>query len=861
MLEAAKSICWFFVSLRSASRRRRAVAFSLLIVACVVAHSAGAIVAAEPAATKQSTADRPATDSLGDPLPAGALLRLGTTRFHAPSSNYEMTLSPDEKTVVTVGHQLMVWDTKTGKELWRADPNKHGLSLSAASYGTRAIVFTADSQHFYTPRSTIGVTRWNVATGENESVSIFGNKVANNTRPQFGHDQMSKAVDLSPDGKTLVIGNAFGVIASDIDGDVLFEIVNTPGPAGDMNRDRLWFGGHYSLVRFSPDGKLLAAVLSESPNEIRLLDSQKGTESRRIALKAKLVRLAFSPDSKQIAATERDNAVRLYAVDAVETANKIWSHIVPLKNRGENYTSAIAYSPNGKLLAVGATDSHIHLLDAATGNETGDLSAELWYPWALAFTADSKTLYSTGWDGGVSRWDVAARKLLPLPVGIRATSVCAASPDGQTLAFEDELGSIRLVNAADGAERTKLDKPGTGYSCFLFSPDSQTLAGGGQSGDNVHVTIWDLGSKKFVHRWEWAKGADKHSDIECFSFTPDGQRLAAASFRHHAAFIWDLPTDKQIARLKHSEVYGLSFSPDGQTLATAGWDQKVRFWDASTGKLRMESAVRDDAAQDANFNQSDTRMYTVCYSPSGDVLATAQLDGKVRIWNAANMSPLREFKLKGRFIYGTLAFSPDGAWLATGAQNGDVSLWDPSTGAQVWDVGRHQGNVQAISFGRDSRTLLTGGDDGVDYLWNLRPRTTTEFKNTAEAWDALSGEESSVAYQAMWHLRDEPEKAVPLVAAKLRLVSQVFDADRAATNLTVAEVEEIKQLERLVAAKNPTVARAAAARRAIALLAELATPAVLEVLQELAQDSPSAEIREQAAAAIGRAKSLSATQK
>jgi WD40 repeat protein len=426
---------------------RDLLAAVFLIVIASAVHHRGVAAPTDPRALAP-----PATDALGDPLPAGALVRLGTTRFHAPSSNYDMTLSPDEKTVVTVGHQLMVWDTKTGKELWRFDPNEHGLSLSAASYGTRAVAFTADSQYFYTPRGRNGVTRWNVATGEKQALSIIGNRLAIAEFLQGSRDQASKAIDLSPDGKTLVIGNALGVIACDVEGNVLFQIVNEDRAANRFNgNDRLMFGGAYSLVRYSPDGKLLAAVLSQSPNEIRLLNSQTDKELRRIALKAKLVRLAFSPDSKQIAATERDNAVRLYAVD---TGKEIWSHIVPLKNRGENYTSAIAYSPNGKLLAVGATDSHIHLLDAATGNETGDLSAELWYPWALAFTADSTMLYSTGWDGGVSRWDVAARKLLPLPAGIRATSVCAASPDAQNLAFEDKLGSIRMVNAAECAEIT-----------------------------------------------------------------------------------------------------------------------------------------------------------------------------------------------------------------------------------------------------------------------------------------------------------------------------------------------------------------------------------------------------------------------
>ena len=62
-----------------------------------------------------------ANDSLGDPLPAGARLRLGTLRFRPPSSVVELALSPDEKTIVTAGRELIAWDATTGKELWRAE--------------------------------------------------------------------------------------------------------------------------------------------------------------------------------------------------------------------------------------------------------------------------------------------------------------------------------------------------------------------------------------------------------------------------------------------------------------------------------------------------------------------------------------------------------------------------------------------------------------------------------------------------------------------------------------------------------------------------------------------------------------------
>src|SRR6185369_12821040 len=112
------------------------------------------------------------------------------------------------------------------------------------------------------------------------------------------------------------------------DGESLFRVENHPDkPLEFDSTDRLKFGGDYSLARFSPDGKILAVVTSETPEAIRICDAADGHELRRITLKSRLVRMAFSPDGKRIAASERDAAVRLYDVD---TSKQIWSHVVEL---------------------------------------------------------------------------------------------------------------------------------------------------------------------------------------------------------------------------------------------------------------------------------------------------------------------------------------------------------------------------------------------------------------------------------------------------------------------------------------------------------------------------------------------------
>src|SRR4029079_14995268 len=128
-------------------------------------------------------------------------------------------------------------------------------------------------------------------------------------------------------------------------------------------------------------------------------------------------------------------------------------------------------------------------------------------------------------------------------------------------------GTLRLVDPASGKEQRTIERAGIGYSQLAFSANSHQLAGGGSSDDKVHVAVWNVDNGKLLHHWEWPKGSDPHSTVESLAFSHDGDRLAAAVFRQSAAYLWDLKTEQQIARLSHNEIYGLSFSPNGETLA------------------------------------------------------------------------------------------------------------------------------------------------------------------------------------------------------------------------------------------------------------------------------------------------------
>ena len=203
------------------------------------------IVANNPAA-RSADADAIATtgdtrtDSLGDPLPEGARLRLGTLRFRHPSSVAELALSPDEKTVVTLNRRhLVVWDTVTGKEQWRTNADEHHIHVPAASYGIRALAFASDSSRFYTTDGRNQIVVWTVDSGRTEIVTIQGQKQLG--FGPLGRFSGTKAIDVTRDGRSFVVGGAQGAVVCDRRGEVLFEIENT-AEAPARNRDRLTRG-------------------------------------------------------------------------------------------------------------------------------------------------------------------------------------------------------------------------------------------------------------------------------------------------------------------------------------------------------------------------------------------------------------------------------------------------------------------------------------------------------------------------------------------------------------------------------------------------------------------------------------------
>ncbi|MHB1423197.1 MAG: sigma-70 family RNA polymerase sigma factor [Gemmataceae bacterium] len=734
---------------------------------------------------------KPRVDAVGDPLPPGAIARLGSQRFRHADDIARIAFTSDDKRLVSQGADgVRHWDAATGKELRHIAPEA-GRFWAAGDLSPDGKWLAGKFTKPY-PSLTGPLELWDTESSR---------KIAD-----VGEGFCANAC-FSPDGKLLAF-------TSKQENVCIYDLKS-------RRTMRSWQSDLKDVwsIAFSADSRQL--LTSDKAGLVRLWDVATGRQLQEFRPQAGATHAicpeytALSPDGKLLALIE-DNERQTPAAGKVE-----WKARISVRDA--------------------ATGKQVRLLTCAAKEFVQGIA----FPFvSLLFRRDSKRLLTSGPDEFLREWDVATGKELrriALPPGMPPYALRALSRDEKQLAAvmvgvglpSDRVPrAIRLIDLADGKMREEPAGHQAPVGLAILAPDGRTAITGYFPDSAL---IWDVAKGTVRRRFD-----NQGLPIFGLSLTADGRTLFSSSTDNNIR-VWDMETgtprrvinvsqglvgevvgsvvsrDGKIVALvgrqssdrsirvfdgesgqerQHFQapsIYSLSLSADGRWLVGWGDERKVRVWDLAAGVKRQEYALPPDPPGGLR-----TR-YSAAASPDGRLLAVCTAQG----WTAkdANWLIVKDLAT-GLDVHrirnppsqrGVLTFSPDGRTLAySGTSDATIRFLEVASGKERLRLAGLQGRAIALSFSASGNRLISGCTDTTALIWDLGIRPEPRAVNPEELerlWANLADTDASHAYQAIRKLAASPASSISFIRERLRPVA-AMDEKQAARSIADLDSDE-----------------------------------------------------------------------
>jgi len=475
-------------------------------------------------------------------------------------SGIRVQLSKDNKNILVSedNRKAVIVDFNTGEKTMILKSVDKGMCGSCATFSK----YTSDGKYIIAGHRRGPLVLWNAKTGKKEKI-------------YFNEQKDVSGVDITPDGKTILISDKFNVVFYNrYTGK---KIKTVKAHKKEINYAEFSPDGHYFItasddgtaaLRKTSNGKLLRSFVGyvNKSNQGTDLDQESYWQYWAKTYFDRKTNVKLSPDGKMLIIGKKDSIAKVMDFNTGKTLYNLKGHSAAV--------ICFDFSPDSKLIATGSSDKTIKIWNSSNGKLLKTIKGQREMIFSVHFNSDGTELLSSGWDGNAFIWDVKTGK---------------------------EIKFFKKVQAFTSD----------------FSVFGNYIVTGGL---DKNFSLFEINSGDLFRRFIG------HTDaVSSFDFTPDGKTIVSGSWDGNVC-IWDVISGFQLKKINpdQGQIHSVCFSNFGKYIFSGGSDGTIKMWNTNSGKLLK------------TFNGHKSAVTSLQVSPDNQSLISCSIQGVVKVWEIVN---------------------------------------------------------------------------------------------------------------------------------------------------------------------------------------------------------------------------------